>query len=177
MAIQAEATRESSMLKVLLSEDSAVAPGRPPESAVRVHLLDDARPGAVARGVVRSMTQAKPSEFSAADKSLIRRVHGYMSASQLLGILNEKLVADRGDSVVRYTLEQLRAEITAVSGAVPGDAGDWGSLRKTLATARRDGVLALITEEVIDDFAIVFSLNQKQVMSLKDILLHKEGDE
>lgn len=51
---------------------------------------------------------------------------------------------------------------------------DWGTLRQVLAKARREGVLDLIDESVINDFAVVYSLNQKQVMHLKDILLSGE---
>lgn len=33
---------------------------------------------------------------------------------------------------------------------------------------------SMINEQVINDFAVVYSLNQKQVMTLKDILLNGE---
>ena len=45
-----------------------------------------------------------------------------------------------------------------------------------LAKARREGVLDQINEQVINDFAVVYSLNQKQVMTLKDILLNGEDE-
>lgn len=156
-----------------------------PPTAVHRHALDAAaKPGARATNL-RSVAASAPAgangtssrEFTAADKALIRKVHGYMSPLQLLGILNERLTADLGGNVTLYTIEQLRAEIAAVSSAVPASGNDWASLRKVLAKARRDGVLALISEEVINDFAVVYSLTQKQVLTLKDILLKQNEEE
>ena len=118
----------------------------------------------------------KPSVFTAADKALIRKVHGYMAPLQLLGILNERLICDQGGSAVLYTIDQLKAEIASVTTAVPSSGNDWGTLRKLLAKARREGVLDQINEQVINDFAVVYSLNQKQVMTLKDILLNGEDE-
>lgn len=95
----------------------------------------------------------------------------------MLGILNERLAADQGNRVAPYTIEQLRREIASVASAVPASTNDWGTLRKLVAKARRDGTLGLIDEQVIDDFAVVFSLNHKQVLILKDILLDRTEDE
>lgn len=120
-------------------------------------------------------TRGNNPGFSAADKSLIRKVHGYMAPVQLLGILNQRLVCDVGVDVALHSLDQLKAEITSATALEPVATNDWASLRKLLAKARREGVLDLINEQVINDFAVVFSLNQKQVMSLKDILLN--GDD
>jgi len=100
-----------------------------------------------------------------------------MSALQLLGILNERLTCDLGGTAAPYTIEQLRAEIASVSSAVPTTGTDWGSVRKLLAKAQRAGILNTITEEVINDFAVVFSLNQRQVLTLKDIVLQREEEE
>lgn len=113
-------------------------------------------------------------EFSNADRALIRRVHGFMPAQTLLGILNERLVCDLGDGAVLYTIDQLYAEIGTATPATPQGGHDWASLRKVLAKARRAGVLSLITVQVIDDFAVVFSLNPRQVVRLKDIILRAE---
>ena len=55
----------------------------------------------------------------------------------------------------------------------------WGarpSVRKLLAQARRAGVLDQINEQVINDFAVVFQLNAKQVVELKDIVLGAKED-
>ena len=123
------------------------------------------------------MSAQKPQDFTAADKALIRRVHTYMNPLQLLGILNTRLACDAGDGVTPYTIDQLRAEIASVSTAVPASGNDWGSLRKMLAKARRAGILEGIDEQVINEFAIVFSLNQKQVLTLKDIVLQPEEEE
>lgn len=148
----------------------------PPPGSVRQHLLDDSRPrGRVALAVVQEKQGQKPREFTASDKALIRKVHGYMATLQLLGILNERLVCDVGDEATLYTINQLKAEIASVTTAVPASSNDWGTLRKLLAKARRNGVLNQIDERVINDFSVVYSLNQKAVMTLKDVLLN--GDE
>lgn len=107
--------------------------------------------------------------FTPTDKSLIKSVSGYMPARQLLKVLNERLAADLGPDAQPYTMEQLHAEIG--STAAPANAGDWAGLRKLLATARREGVLDLVTAQVIDDFAVVFSLSSAQVLLLKDVVL------
>ena len=113
--------------------------------------------------------------FGPAELSLIRRLRGLMPARQLLDILNERLLADRGAGTAPYTLPQLEAEIGA-SPLQQSGTGDWASLRKLLAKAARDGVLARISEQVIDDFAVVWSLNSKQVVALKDIVLAARED-
>lgn len=160
---------------------SALMSGSPPVLApssivsIRRHSFDDTKP----RGGSRAAEVLKPREFTSADKALIRKVHGYMVPQQLLQILNERLISDIGAGVALYTLDQLKAEIAGVSAAmppIPVGGNDWGSLRKLLATAKRTGVLAQIDEQVINDFAVVYSLNQKQVMSLKDILLNEEDE-
>lgn len=117
-------------------------------------------------------------EITPAEKALIRKLHGFMPAQQLLDILNERLFCDLGPDASPYTMDQLYAEIgdDALSAAAGGQ--DWASLRKLLAKARKSGVLAQINEQVINDFAVVYSLNAKQVLGLKDILLHgEEGEE
>lgn len=114
----------------------------------------------------------KPSaapEFTAADRSLIRKVYGYMAPAQLLALLNERLQADLGDCATLYTIEQLHAEIQSLPSAV--NAGDWSDLRKYLAKARRDGLLDRMTPQLIDDFAVVFALSSAQQLRLKDIVL------
>lgn len=129
--------------------------------------------------VVNNATHHKSArEFTAAEKGLIRKVHGYMPAQQLLSILNERLVCDLGPDAMPYTMEQLYTEIGDAAGAVvPAGGHDWASLRKLLAKAKRAGVLGSITEQVINDFAVVYSLNQKQVLTLKDIVLQTEDEE
>ena len=52
--------------------------------------------------------------FTEADRSLIRKIQGYMPRMQLLGILNDRLRADIGSDAPPYTIEQLHAEITAL---------------------------------------------------------------
>ena len=119
----------------------------------------------------------RPSrEITLAEKSLISKMHGYMPAPQLLGILNERLRFDLGVDAVPYTLDQLKAEIDANAVTIEDGPDDWVGLRKLLTKARRSGVLEEITEQVINDFAVVYSLNAKQVMHLKDVLLTKDED-
>lgn len=173
-------SRNSSTLSAMLTGASAV-PQQPPPGAIYRHSMDKPKvplrsaPTANAVGLGPSLQKAR--DFTAADKALILRVHGYMNQFQLLGILNTRLTCDAGDNVALYTIDQLRTEIASVSSAVPAGGSDWGSLRKMLAKARRAGVLDAIDEQVINDFAVVFSLNQKQVLTLKDIVLQREEDE
>lgn len=111
--------------------------------------------------------QAALRVFSAGELSLIRKLHGRMPAQQILDILNERLIADMGGEEPPYALEDLR---NAVSTAASESSG-WASLRKRLAEARRTGLLDQVNEQLINDFAVVFSLSAKQVLQLKDALL------
>lgn len=111
---------------------------------------------------------ALPRAFTTADKSLIRQVHSFMPAEQLLGVLNQRLVADLGDKAVPYTIDQLRAELNLQRPAAGG--GDWASLRRVLGQARRSGLLDRVTPEVMADFAVVFSLTPAQELRLKDAI-------
>lgn len=117
-----------------------------------------------------------PRPFTPGEKALIQKVHGYMPAQQLLDILNERLACDLGRDEQQHTMEQLYTEI-GTADAVPAGGHDWSSLRKLLAKARREGVLNGITRQVIEDFAVVFSLTPGQVLRLQDVLLRKDGDE
>ena len=114
--------------------------------------------------------------FTDADRSLISKVHGYMPRMQLLGILNDRLRSDLGPDVQPYSIEHLHVEIAALPGSKPGGDHGWGGLRKLLAQAKRAGTLDRINEQVINDFAVVFSLSPKHLMRLKDILLQQTED-
>ncbi len=114
--------------------------------------------------------------FTDADRSLIRKIHGYMPRMQLLGILNDRLRSDGGPDVHPYGIEQLHAEIAALPGSKPGGDHGWAGLRKLLAQAKRAGTLGQVNEQVINDFAVVFSLSPKHLMRLKDILLQPAED-
>ena len=167
-----EARGTPSVLSVLLGGAAAVVKPSPALVAVRRHSLDDTAPVRRASpSTAMERPSTKPRDFTAADKALIRRVHAYMNPLQLLGILNTRLTCDLGDGVSLFTIDQLRTEIASVSSAVPAGGNDWGSLCKLLAKARRDGVLDGISEQTVNDFAVVFSLNQKQLLSLKDTVL------
>lgn len=107
--------------------------------------------------------------FTAADKALIRKIHAHLSATQLLELLNERLFADLGPDVVAYSMEQLLEELRITGDATV--AGDWVGIRRLLADARRSGLLSHITSSTIDDFSVVFSLTQAQVLRLRDVLL------
>jgi hypothetical protein len=115
-------------------------------------------------------------EFTAAEKSLIQRMHRFTSATELLGILNERLSFDQGRTAVPYSLEQLSREISRLTVPAPVNVRDWVGMRKLINQARRDGVLGQVNEQVINDFAVVFSLNTRQVLALKDVLLD-QGEE
>lgn len=146
----------------------------------RVHVLSDrpVRPPASTSVQASAPTSTRPPAraFTAGEKSLIRKVHGYMPALQLLGVLNERLSGDQ-PGATPYTIEQLHAEIGAVAGATPAGGHDWSSLRKLVAQARRSGVLDAIDRQVVDDFAVVYSLSSNQVLRLQDVLLQaKEGE-
>lgn len=120
-----------------------------------------------ARNAAGAGAQALPRTFSPGEHSLIRKLHGRMPAQQILGILNERLIADMRDDEPPYSLEDLRGAVSAGAAELSG----WASLRKRLAEARRSGVLDQVNEQLINDFAVVFSLSAKQVLQLKDVLL------
>jgi hypothetical protein len=115
--------------------------------------------------------------FTEAEKSLIRKTHGYIPAQQLLGILNERLRNDLGPNATPYTVEQLHAEITNITGSTANNGNGWAGLRKLLAHARTTGTLDLISAQIIADFAVVFMLTPNHVIRLKDVLLSREEDE
>ncbi|PNG49171.1 hypothetical protein WDL1P2_00432 (plasmid) [Variovorax sp. WDL1] len=119
-----------------------------------------------------------PRAFNDADLALIRKIGAFMPAQKLLDILNERLTCDLGAEDNLYTIEQLNTAIAQVHGAGNPEAlgRDWPSVRKLLAQARRAGVLDQINEQVINDFAVVFQLNAKQVVELKDIVLGAKED-
>ena len=116
-----------------------------------------------------------PRDFTPAEKSLIAKVGRHLPAQQLLGVLNERLRSDLGSDATLYTMDQLTVVLGKAAPVVETGERDWTSLRKLLALARRDGVLGLINETVINDFAVVFRLSAKQVLTLKDILLQPEA--
>lgn len=139
--------------------------GIAPLAPRRPHTIATATPNAAAR------------DFTPAERSMIAKMHSFIPGQQLLDLLNERLVCDLGPDATPYRLEDLQKEIAKYAPAAPNRGHDWASLRKILGQARRAGVLAQINEQVINDFAIVFSLNPKQVMALKDILLQPEASQ
>lgn len=112
-------------------------------------------------------------EFTPAELALIRRMHSLVPPHQLLDILNERLASDLGPDAARYTLKQLQGAIGSDLGKVTPE--DWASTRKFLAEANRRGVLQQIDEAVINAFAVVFQLQPKQVIVLKDVILGEKG--
>ena len=111
-----------------------------------------------------------PRSFTAPDKALIRKMAAHLPSKQLLDLLNERLVADLGPDAARYTEAMLADEMRHLPAPETVASGDWGGLRRVLAAARRSGVLASITEQMIDDFAIVFSLSPAQALRLRDTI-------
>jgi len=132
----------------------------------------------VSTGTIVHTSDSRPRPFNEADRALIRKIGAFMSPSKLLDILNERLACDLGPDEDSYTLDQLTAAIAEIHGAPNPEAlgRDWPSIRRLLAQARRAGALDQINEQVIDDFAVVFQLNAKQVVELKDIVLGAKDD-
>lgn len=154
------------------------APESWPSSAVhRISMERDSKPtGAkpmshiAGFGTGNVKVKAEPRSFTVADKSLIDKLHGFMPAEQLLFLLNDRLQSDIGQSDSLYTMAQLREEI-AKSHGNKANASDWGSVRRLLARASREGILAGIDEQVISDFAVVFALSARQELHLKEVVL------
>jgi hypothetical protein len=151
--------------------------GNDPDADRKVGTCGTCKSRPEARRLAAGSDKAATRSFTEAEKSLIRKTHGYIPAQQLLGILNERLKADLGPNATPYTAEQLHAEIAKVAGAMPATGNGWAALRKLLAHARTTGTLDLITEQIIADFAVVFLLTPNQVIRLKDVLLSREEDE
>lgn len=112
--------------------------------------------------------------FSIAEKSLIKNMHHILPPADLLRILNDRLQADVGAGVPLWTLEQLHEETSTLQQSER--ASDWAGLREILRMARQCGVLARVTPQMIDDFAVAFQLSSAQVMNLRDVIRGaKEG--
>uniref|UniRef100_UPI003BEEDDBE hypothetical protein n=1 Tax=Burkholderia arboris TaxID=488730 RepID=UPI003BEEDDBE len=124
---------------------------------------------------MNAVAQLVPGLFSDAEMVLIRRIHGVLPPAQLLDLLNARRVADRGAHAPALRLDQLLRTIATLAQP-PAESG-WSALRKLVEQARVSGVLDAVNAQVIDDFAIVYSLNARQVVTLKDILLARDGDE
>lgn len=131
-----------------------------------------AKPGALA-----PRTPAR--EFTVSDRALIAKLHNVIEPGRLLSLLNDRLCFDLGPGAAPYLMEQLRVEIDRLAAAKASGGLSWTNMRKLLSQAEEDGVLQQIDEQVIKDFAVIFSLNERQLMKLKDILLpiDDEGDE
>lgn len=141
-------------------------------------LLGGKPPASAAPTGITANRPAAPRQFGDADLALVKKIGAFMPADKLLDILNERLSADLGSGGEPYTMEDLSAALQeAHGGASPAALGrDWPSVRKLLSQARRAGVLDAINEQVINDFAVVFQLNAKQVVELKDIVLGAKED-
>lgn len=113
--------------------------------------------------------------LSDAERVLIRKVHAILPTADLLELLNARRIADRGDAAIALSLEQLQRTLATL--AKPAREPGWSGLRKLIEDARSAGVLAAIHSQVIDDFAVVFALNARQVVTLKDSLLNDDGDD
>ena len=131
-------------------------------------------PAAQQRAVPAAHRPAR--EFTDAERALIRKIHGFMPAQQLLALLNERLACDLGPDATPYSMEQLHAAIGGLASPPPAGGHGWAAQRKLIAQARKAGLLDAISEQLIDDFAVVFSLNPKQVLVLRDTLLQPKED-
>lgn len=152
-------------------------PNQSPKAATGVQGMKTTTQQVSAAPVDHHHPSSRPSrQITLAEKSLISKVHGYMPALQLLGILNERLRFDLGPTATAYTMDQLKAEIDANAVTLEDGPSDWSGMRKLLNKARKSGVLSLITAQLINDFAVVYSLNTKQVLLMKDVLLNTEGE-
>lgn len=151
--------------------------GRDPDADRKIGACGTCKSRPEARQLRSAPEKGGTRGFTEAEKSLIRKTHGYIPIQQLLGILNERLRNDLGPNAGLYTTEQLHAEIAKVAAPIATNGNGWAALRKLLAQARKDGTLELITAQIIADFAVVFSLTPNQVIRLKDVLLSREEDE
>lgn len=133
------------------------------------------RPEARRFGPPAPAPRREPREFTAADRALIKQLHAHLPAGDLLRILNDRLQADVGDRHAPYTVAQLEAAQRELAPA-PVATG-WTALRRQLAYARREGVLARCTPQVVEDFCVAFSLAPGQAMVLKDIVRHAREDQ
>lgn len=124
------------------------------------------------------LTKVPVREFAAPDKALIRAVHAYMPINHLLDTINARLAAHDPASPP-FTLAHLESEIRALRAATTGagSSGDWVMLRRHIADARASGVLAQITPQLVQDFAVVFSLAPAQLVRLKDIVKDATAEE
>src|SRR3546814_12796271 len=87
--------------------------------------------------------------FTMGEKSLIQKVHGYMTAEQLLAILNDRLIADQGLGVVTYTMDPPRAELASLEKPERLDDAaelDLPGLRKLMTRARKSGTRGKASE-------------------------------
>ena len=123
------------------------------------------RPEAARLGLPQPEQGTGARAFTPAERSLISKLSGQMPLANLLDLLNERLLADLGPDAAPYTMEQLQA----VSRQASAGSSDWAGLRRAMTQARRNGVLAKITPQVIDDFAVVFALSPAQALRLKEI--------
>lgn len=119
---------------------------------------------------------APARDFTPAERALVARMHQLMPADQLLALLNERLRCDLGPDARPYTHEQLE-QVLGTAGPACAGPQDWAGLRRVLSRARRDGVLAQVTAQAINDFAVIFQLNAKQALTLREVLANQEDDD
>lgn len=130
------------------------------------------KPAAVAPGPRALVVPPQPRAFNAAEKALVRSLH-QLPAAQLLDILNGRAAAEPNH--VPFTLAQLQAELETLLERTAA-ADDWSSLRQLIARARRSGLLATITLQLVDDFSVVFRLSPAQHMRLRDVIRNAQEE-
>lgn len=116
--------------------------------------------------------------LTAAERSLISRLKTSLSVGRLLGVLNDRRAADGNDDYPLLTHAQLGAILASTNEAVPGarTGGDWAALRKLLRSADRSGLLQRISPQLIEDFAIIYSLSPAQIIRLREIISDAAGE-
>ncbi len=128
---------------------------------VKVGVCDICREHPVGRRILVRLRAKAPlqapapeRDFTTADKALIGKLHHHLQPTELLDLLNDRLQTDVGPA----------------GDSVAGGA-DWAGLRRQIAEAARSGLLDTATPQMLDDFAVVFSLSPSQSMRAKDTIL------
>jgi hypothetical protein len=116
--------------------------------------------------------------FTDADFALIRRIGAFMPVHKLLEILNERRACDLGtDKDPTASSSWWPLSPTCTGPRIRPLLGATGPACASCShRPAAPGVLEQINNQVIDDFAVVFQLNAKQVVELKDIVLGAKED-
>src|SRR5690242_6238754 len=92
-----------------------------PRDGAQAYLCSDCRSSSLWTGL--TPRPPAPRAFTAADRSFIRKVNGFMPAQQLLDVLNERLQADVGHTAQLYARARRRRLGGAAQAAGPSARG------------------------------------------------------